>query len=283
MDIPLRRPIGLAHFSAIELEPAELVAAAAAAGFGAVGLRLFPAFPGAPFYTLKAGSTAAREVRRRLDDTGLALHDIEFVVIGPGFDPAAALPVLADAADLGARRLSVCGDDPDRQRLIARFAALCAVAAEVGMAVDLENMGWRPTRSFADSLAVVEAAGCANAGVLVDALHFFRNGGTIPALAAAPHARVRHVQLCDVRGAGPETDEARIAEARTGRFAPGAGELPLVELLAAAPREAVVSVEVPLSQGTPVEAHLARLFEGAGRILRGVKDKEPVREGSRGH
>ena len=47
------------------------------------------------------------------------------------------------------------------------------------MAVDLENMGWRPVRTFSDSLAVVEAAGAKNAGVLVDALHFYRNGGTV--------------------------------------------------------------------------------------------------------
>lgn len=269
-DLPWRRPIGLAHFSAIGVEPAEFVTRAAAADFRAVGFRLFPAFPGAPFYELKAGGQAAREVRLRLDDTGTVVHDIEFVVIGPDFDPESARPVLENAATLGAQRLSACGDDADPARLAARFAALCAVAAEVGMAVDLENMGWRPTRSFADSLAIVEAAGAPNGGVLVDALHFFRNGGTAGALAAAPRARIRHLQLCDVRGPAPRSDEARIAEARGGRFAPGAGELPLADLLAAAPDEAAVSVEVPIDGATPVEMHFERLFEGARRLMSGV-------------
>ncbi|MFQ8432379.1 sugar phosphate isomerase/epimerase family protein [Amaricoccus sp. W119] len=265
-----RRPIGLAHFSAIGVEPAEFVTRAAAAGFGAVGFRLFPAFPGAPYYTLRAGGPAAREVRLRLDDTGLALHDIEFVVIGADFDPASVRPVLGDAAELGARRLSVCGDDPDPSRFADRFAALCAVAAEVGMAVDLENMGWRAVRGFADSIAAVEAAGAPNGGVLVDALHFFRNGGALADLAAAEPALIRHAQLCDVRGPAPGDDEARIAEARAGRFAPGEGDLPLADLLAAVPEEAAVSVEVPIDAATSVERHLARLFEGASRVMSGT-------------
>lgn len=265
-----QRPIGLAHFSAIGVEPAEFVTRAAAAGFGAVGFRLFPAFPGAPYYTLRAGGAAAREVRLRLDDTGLLLHDIEFVVIGAEFDPASVRPVLGDAAELGARRLSVCGDDPDPSRFTDRFAALCAVAAEVGMAVDLENMGWRAVRGFNDSIAAVEAAGAPNGGVLVDALHFFRNGGSPAALAGAEPALIRHAQLCDVRGPAPGDDEARIAEARAGRFAPGEGDLPLADLLAAVPEEAAVSVEVPIDAATSVERHLARLFEGASRVMRGA-------------
>lgn len=171
-------PIGVAHFSAIEIPPAEFVGLAAAAGFSRVGFRLFPAFPGAPFYSLAAGSPAAREVAARLGDTGVTLWDIEFVVIDAAFDPASHRRVLEDAAALGARRLSVCGEDADRARLTDNFAALCALAAELALAVDLENMGWRPVRAFSDALAVVEASGAPNGGVVVDALHFFRNGGT---------------------------------------------------------------------------------------------------------
>ena len=179
--------------------------------------------------------------------------------------------MLEDAAALGAQRLSVCGDDADRSRLADNFAALCAVAAEVGMGVDLENMGWRPVRTFGDSLAVVEAAGADNAGVLVDALHFFRNGGTVEALAASPAGRIRSLQLCDVTGPDPTTDEARIAEARGGRLAPGDGELPLAAMLAAAPRDATLSVEVPIDAATPPEQHLRKLFEAAQRMAAAVR------------
>jgi sugar phosphate isomerase/epimerase len=135
--------LGLAHFSAIDVAPAEFIAVAAKAGFRKVGLRLHPAFPGAPFYELAARSDAAREVGKRLDGEGIAIHDIEFVVISPNFSPADLTRMLETASALGAHRLSVCGDDPDRSRLVANFAALCELAEGFDMGVDLENMGWR--------------------------------------------------------------------------------------------------------------------------------------------
>ena len=264
---PQMRPIGLAHFSAIGLTPVELVSAAAVAGFDAVGLRLFPAFPGAPFYEVRQGSDTARALRQRLDQTGLKVFDIEFVVLDADFQPRAVLPVLEDAAALGAARLSVCGQDIDRARLTDNFAALCAVAAEVGMAVDLENMGWRPVRRVADSRAVVQASGAANAGVLVDALHCFRNGGDVAQIAALPPGMLRHAQLCDVRGPAPTTDETRIHEARESRFAPGAGELPLTGMVAALPPQTRISVEVPLAAGQDPAAHLASLRQGVREVM----------------
>lgn len=264
-----KRLIGLAHFSAIELPPAELVSAAAGAGFDAVGLRLFPAFPGAPCYAVPQGSGAARELRLRLDDTGLEVFDIEFVVLDADFRPRSVLPVLEDAAALGAQRLSVCGQDSERARLTDNFAALCAVADEVGMSVDLENMGWRPVRSVTDSLDVVQASDAPNAGLLIDALHLFRNGGSLDMVSALPAGLVRHTQLCDVRGSAPETDKARIQEAREARYAPGEGELPLTGMIAALPGDPRISVEVPLRTGQELAAHLAALRQGVRRFMEG--------------
>lgn len=272
------KPLGAAHFCAIDVPPAEFVGLAARAGFSRVGFRLFPAFPGAPFYDLAAGGRAAREVARRLDDTGLALWDIEFVVIDAAFDPSNARRVLGDAAALGARRLSACGEDADRARLTDNFAALCALAGEVGMSVDLENMGWRPVRTFADAVAVVAASGAPNGGVLVDALHFFRNGATPEHLAAAPPRLIRSAQLCDVTAAAPATDAERIAEARGGRLAPGEGDLPLRELLAAAPDGVAISVEVPIAAGVDPAAHLTRLHRGARDLAAsGPRPRPPLR------
>lgn len=266
MDLQ-KRPIGLAHFSAIGLSPAELVSAAANAGFDAVGLRLFPAFPGAPCYALPQGSDAARNLRVRLDDTGLEIFDVEFVVLDADFQPRSVLSVLEDAAALGAQRLSVCGEDSSRARLIDNFAVLCELAAGVGMSVDLENMGWRPVRSLPDSLDVVHASNASNAGVLIDALHVFRNGGSPESLSVLPSTLVRHAQLCDVRGSAPESDEARIREAREGRFAPGEGDLPLAELVKALPQSTRVSVEVPHAHGNDPQDHLAELMRGAKRVM----------------
>lgn len=259
--------LGLAHFSAIDVPPVDFARLGAKAGFSSIGLRLHPAFPGAPFYELPLGSEAAREMKRCLEGEGVAVYDIEFVVISPDFEPAGLAPVLEAAADLGARRLSVCGDDPDRSRLVARFAALCDLAAGFGLGVDLENMGWRTVATFADALSVLRQADRGNAGALVDALHFFRNGGRADEIGACPATRIRSVQLCDVRGPAPADPDAMVREARSGRVAPGHGDLPLAEFVNAVPDGAVFSVEVPLGSGADPRSHVRTLFEAGWRIL----------------
>jgi sugar phosphate isomerase/epimerase len=259
--------LGVAHFSAIDVEPAKFVSLAAAAGFSSVGLRLYPAFPGAPYYELPARSDAARDVKARLEGEGISLYDIEFVVIGPDFDAAALTSMLEAASALGARRLSVCGDDPDRERLVANFAALCDLAATFGMGVDLENMGWRTVASFHDSLSIVQDSERNNAGALVDALHFFRNGGHAEDVSAAPEGMIRSIQLCDARGRAPPTSEQMVAEARTGRFAPGLGDLPVAGLMQVLPAGAAVSVEVPIRSSQAPEEHLRHLHHATHALI----------------
>lgn len=261
-------PLGVAHFSAIDVEPAKFVSMAAAAGFSSVGLRLHPAFPGAPYYELPAGSDVARDVKARLNGEGISLYDIEFVVIGPDFDPAALTSMLAGASALGARRLSVCGDDPDRGRLVANFVALCDLAAAFGMGVDLENMGWRTVASFQDSLSIVQDSERNNGGALVDALHFFRNGGQSKDVSAAPQGIVKSIQLCDARGPAPIKADQMVNEARAGRFAPGLGALPIASLMQVLPAGASVSVEVPIHSSQAPEEHLRHLHDAA-RALTG--------------
>ncbi|MEI1251838.1 sugar phosphate isomerase/epimerase family protein [Rhizobium aouanii] len=260
-------PLGVAHFSAIDVEPAKFVSMAAAAGFSSIGLRLHPAFPGAPYYELPAGSDVARDVKARLNGEGISLYDIEFVVIGPDFNPDALTSMLAGASALGARRLSVCGDDPDRGRLVANFGALCDLAAAFGMGVDLENMGWRAVASFQDSLSIVQDSERKNGGALVDALHFFRNGGQTKDVSAAPQGMIKSIQLCDARGPAPITADQMVNEARTGRFAPGLGALPIASLMQVLPAGAAVSVEVPIHSSQAPEEHLRHLHDAARALI----------------
>jgi sugar phosphate isomerase/epimerase len=128
-------------------------------------------------------------------------------------------------------------------------------------------MGWRTVRTFGDSVAVVNSCGAENAGALVDGIHFFRNGASIDELRANA-GKVKHVQLCDVRGPAPKTSDAMIAEARSGRLAPGEGELPLKELWTTAKDSAAISVEVPLVGSVDPQAHLKHLHDSAVGLLR---------------
>jgi sugar phosphate isomerase/epimerase len=271
VDLSPTPPLGLAHFTVLEVPPVDLVSLAARIGYAAIGLRLHPAFPGSPFYELPAGTAASRQMQNRLKDEGIRVYDIEFITIGEDFSARALTGVLDAANALGARRLSVCGDDPDRSRLIASFAALCDLAAEFGMGVDLECMAWRKVASFTDALDVVVAADRGNGGLLVDALHLSRTGGSPLDLRRAPVALIRSAQLCDAVAEQPATQEAIIKEARSGRLPPGRGALPLREVLAELPAGTTLSVEVPMDGSAGPEQHARDNFEATQSLFASIR------------
>lgn len=259
-------PLGIAHFSCIEMRPADFVDLAGQVGYASVGLRLHPAFPGAPFYTLAPRSAEMRQTKTALRQAGIGVYDIEFVVVDGAFSPTNLSAVLDSAAELGARRLSVCGDDPDNGRFVANLSALAELTAAVGMAVDLEIMPWRQIGTLETAVRAVAATEMTNVGVLVDALHLARSGGSPGDLIRLPPSMIRSVQLCDAQAERPEDTAALIAEARGGRLLPGFGALPLGDLLGVIPQDAVISVEVPKG-AEPGEVHLRALFDATTRIL----------------
>jgi sugar phosphate isomerase/epimerase len=258
--------LGLAHFTVLDVAPIDLIGLAASIGYAAIGLRLHPAFPGSPFYEIPAGSALMGDVRRRLADNGITVYDIEFICIDTAFEPIALRPMLVSAAELGARRLSVCGDDPDRLRMIDKFGELCDVAGQFEMGVDLEIMPWRQVSSLAAAVDVVGSAGRSNGAILIDALHLSRSGSKPGDLASLEPGLIRSAQMCDAAAQRPASVEGLIAEARGGRLLPGEGELPLRSLLAELPDHAVLSVEVPRGAREP-DDHARRVFGAACRVI----------------
>jgi sugar phosphate isomerase/epimerase len=238
--------LAVAHLTALELAPQEWVRQAARAGFDAVGLRLNPTSVGAIAYPSVVGSGAHLALRRVLKEEGMTVHDVEFIALLPDIDVTSYAPMFDAAADLGARCVTVSGDDPDAVRLAANLAALSELAAQYGLRVDLEFMRWRHVGTLEQAVAVVERAGCPNLAILVDALHLARSGGSPGDIRALPDGMVRAVQLCDASQDEPIGNDATILEARTGRLPPGSGVLPLGDLLAALPANTSLSVEMPL-------------------------------------
>lgn len=265
MTVP---PIALSHLSALDVAPVDLAPLAAAAGFAAIGMRTNPAAPGAINYPFRAGTAEIRALKAVLRDTGIGIHDVELIPLTPGLAIRDYTPMLEAAAELGAKRLNVSGDDPDLDRLGDAFAGVCAVAAEYGLGVDLEFMRWRAVGTLAHARHVVERAGAANGGILLDFLHIFRAWGSVADVAALPAGMITGAQLCDAPLASPPEDKI-IEEARTLRQPPGGGELPIVDLIRALPAGVPFSVEVPRAPGSTqsVAAHLAALHAAATRVL----------------
>lgn len=244
------RPLSLAHLSTIDLPPPELVRCAAAAGFELIGaLRLTPTSDGRGHDVL-GDAPMRRETRRVLADTGLAVLDVEVFRLRPGTDVRTAEPLLEVGADLGARHLLCTVEDEAVPRRAECLAALAELASSYGLTCMVEPMLFSSVRTPAEAQLLLRAAGHTDAGILVDALHFFRAGASVHDLSALDPTVLRYVQLCDAVGAGPAcTPEAALREAVDHRLAPGEGDLPLADLMRRIPAGAPVSVEAPNPAG----------------------------------
>lgn len=267
----MSRPLGVGHLTLLDLTPPEMVAAAAAAGFDFVGLRVRAVTAAETAFPMNAGSPMLRETVARLHDTGLVVRDIEFLPLTATTTAEDWLPALASGAELGASALTVTGADPDRARLIDTLAQLTADAAPFGIRPVLEPISYQPVARVADAADVARVTGAA---LMLDALHIARGGSTLDDVRALEADLVPVVQLCD-GPLDPPVGEDRIAalqhEARVQRLLVGEGDLPLADLLRAVPAGVPASVEVPHAA---LRAHLsaAEYAVRAARSARALLD-----------
>jgi len=239
----VKRPLGLAALTVLELPHHEQVSVAAQAGYSHVGLRLVPV-AGQPYNH----PFDVVEVEKRLADTGVRVLDVEVFRLTaetclPDFEP-----VMATAARLRATELLVHGADPDAARLTDTFGRLCDLAARYGLSANLEPMPWVDVSNLAKAMRILDGAARANSGLLVDAIHFFRAGDSLGALAKVPLNCLRYMQLCDARPERPSDMQEIVRQARSDRLFPGEGGLDLHGLLAALPAGIPISLEIPVAK-----------------------------------
>jgi len=234
----------LAHLTVLGTTPLELIDIAAAAGYDYASIRATPVAPGERVTPLAGDPSMVRHVVHRLADTGVRVLDVELARIGPDEEPDRYVKVLEAAAEVGARHVISQLPDPDRGRATDRFGRLCDLALDYGLTVDLEFPSWSDTGDLAAAAAVVRGVGRANAGILIDALHFFRSHSSLDELAALPATWFHFVQLCDAPATVPSSVDGVIHVARSARSLPGYGGLPLPDLLDLLPA-GPYSLEVP--------------------------------------
>jgi sugar phosphate isomerase/epimerase len=245
--------LSLANLTVADAGPLALLDAAAAGGFDAVNMWLVPP-PAMASFNVKCAAPAAvvgnpaliREINARIAATGVGVFQASCSWLAPSFDRSETGPVLETMAQIGAQRVSLVGWDPDRERLIANLAALCADAAAYEMTVTLEFMPYSAVRTVADSVALLAAVRAPNLDVLVDALHLARSGGTPADLHLLEPDQIGVLQLCDAPAAAPPPELLR-DESVNRRLHPGDGELPLTALLDALPDNIVIEIESPIA------------------------------------
>jgi len=263
----MTRSLSLAALTVLELTPPEMVTCAAEAGFSHVGIRLLPATPTEPQYDIVGDTPLLREVERRLADTGVKVLDVEIFRLKPETRATDYESAIATAARLGASDLLLAGNDPDEARLTDSFAAFCDLAESYGLGAGLEFMPWTDAKDLLQGARIVERAGRQNGSVLIDPFHLSRSRSRVEDIATIPSSRFRVMQFCDVPAAIPPTMDAILAEARAERLFPGDGDVDLVGLLRAVPRDIPLSVEVP----THTLAKTVGATERARRALAATK------------
>ena len=239
------RTYSLAYLSSHRCTPPEAIRIAAATGYAYVGLRLWPNAPGAPQQFLLGRPEVLRETVAAQQDTGVGVFDLEIIRIGAEFDPHTWDALYDAGAALQARAILVAGDDDNEARLSQNYAALCEVMRPFGMTADLEFMPWTAVQDARAALRVVNAAGNpANAGILVDALHFGRSHTTLDDIRAIPTHLLHYAQICDAEAGTHFSPDAMVHTARCARLLPGEGSIDVQGLFDALPADLPVSVEV---------------------------------------
>ena len=220
-----------------DFSPQQTVAAAVTSGWPAVGIWYDPAT-----WT----PTTTIEIRDRIADAGLVALDIEVIWLKPGPDDPAHFAAIDAGAAIGARHVLVVTSEPESARTAEKLQRLSDHASPSGMRVCLEFAAFTTVGNVHSALAILDAAGCEDVGLLIDPLHLARTGGSPADLATIDPHRFPYALFCDApaRGPPPSVVPAIIHEALDLRLMPGDGALPLTELLAVLPRDTPLSVEL---------------------------------------
>ncbi|MFM9036447.1 MAG: sugar phosphate isomerase/epimerase family protein [Actinomycetota bacterium] len=213
-----------------DLAPHDMVRVAAEAGWPACGIW----FDGTTW-----SDTTTREVRRRLDDTGVIGLDLEPIIPAPDHVDHGERAI-ETAAALGVRNVLFTSRLSEPSATIARFAELCEVAQRHEVRLVCEFLPIFPLSTLAMALDVVRSHDPSVAGILIDNLHLSRSGATPSDVATVDPSRLPYLQIADAPTTRPSDFAGLLNEALNARLLPGDGELPIEELLAVVP-------DVPLS------------------------------------
>ncbi|MDI6028795.1 TIM barrel protein [Corticibacterium sp. UT-5YL-CI-8] len=243
--------ISVSHLTALDTPPEAFIDAAAAAGFGGVGLRIAPPSHAPEQWPVVGDMQRIRALRRRAKDAGICVFEAESFGIAADFSIDASRPALEAAAEIGASYVVAGGFDENEDRMVNSYRLLAEAAGNLALTVVIEFISFRPLRTLDDAVRVQQRVDHPALKLLVDMLHLDRTGGTAARVAALDPDALGYIHICDAPATRPAPD-GLATEARTGRFYPGDGGLPLRDILAVLPAEMSFSLEAP----DPRFAHL---------------------------
>jgi sugar phosphate isomerase/epimerase len=237
--------LSLAFLTVQGCEPREHIRIAAQTGYDAAGLRIIAPHGLELAHPIVGNQPLIREITTMGADLGIRFLDGEVFTLLPDTDVADWRPVLETAAELSMPLMQITCEDADFARAADNLGLVADMAAEMQIDMAIEFMRWRATATIEEATRLATASGRASVGILLDALHLSRSGGSPEAVKALPSGLVRYLQLCDAPAIQPASDAACIVEARGERMMPGEGALWLCELMEILPADLPISVETP--------------------------------------
>ncbi len=279
-NVAARRVMHLAHLTLLHVPPGNLIEIASSAGFDGVTLQTTPeALVSADqiTYAMAPGSALLRDTRRRADDAGLIIKDVQVVRLRQDTRVSQYLSMFEAAAYLGARYAMTVSDDANESRVVDNLGQLAEAAALCDLSIALEYMVYSGIRTVGQADRLIDATRCANIVLMVDTLHHARSGGTPEQLRAIAPERIPYIQLCDGAaqqggvGADAINLDALRREALSNRMFPGEGGLELRTVLDALPPTLELSIEIPVRSlnGKLSELEIARRALARSRALVG--------------
>lgn len=265
--------LSIAHLSALEASPPNLLGIAADCGFDFIGLRLAAVTSAETCWPLIDDPALRRETLARMALTGVRVLDVELVRLTPDFVATEWEPFLETAAMLGARHVLTQAHDSEFRRVAQNYAEFCDLAAGHGLTSDIEFLPWTSMRDLASAVALVEAADRVNAGICIDTLHFDRAGCHVDEIDALSASWLHYAQIADAPALAPTSDAGLIRTARQARLLPGEGGIDLEGILSRLPSGLPLALEIPnlaLAELLPNGARLMLAKEALLGILRKI-------------
>ena len=244
----------------------EQIAATAAAGFSDVGLK-FARRPGDTEPAVAEKPWLFRDIAKSLRDHRIGLLNMGGIWLDGRPPLEWCKGALEAGSSLGARFVVAIVFDPMRRRVVDHFASLCEECSKLGMSVAIEFFAYSAVRTIEEAHPIVTASKQANAGILVDALHLYRSGGSAASLARIPREEILFAQICDAPTRSPPL--VRLShEGRHDRLDVGAGGLPLLAFAQSLPAQIPIEVEAPCKQYANLAHHeRAALAGNAARMF----------------
>lgn len=239
-------PLSLEFISLFGLPPVEFVDLAAELGCPYISMALSPftANPNDyPQWNLKSDKALRTEFCAALKAANIRISLTEGLKIGESNSSDLWSEELDIWAELGAERSNVAIITPNLPHAAEQLAILADMATQRDISLCVEMMPQMPLHSLSLAQKLITDSGSDDIGLLIDAMHYFRAGGTVESLQHCPPHLIHYAQICDVPliSLFPSYWD----EALNHRRPPSEGELPLKAFVDALPSGTILGLEIP--------------------------------------